>query len=209
MGDAINLDKNVLREMYLSGCIGIKFGVESGSPVVLASLGKPVNLDKVKNIVKWCRYYRIKTHATFSLGLFTDTEETLIETVEFIKHLDVDTIQVSISTPFPGTEFYDKAKNENLIRTEMWEKYDGKVSEVYNHPKLDWEYVEKMRKEILRKWIFWRLSSINWVRKQISLFFRILKGLGIGFVLQQIYSIILDEMLNRNEKNKKCDCVNP
>jgi len=202
MGDAININKRVMEKMSEAGCIGIKFGVESGSERVLKYLGKPVDLKKVRQIVRWCEYYKIKTHATFSLGLYNDDKESIEETKKFIYSLNVDTIQLSISTPFPGTEFYKKAEEDGFLRTKEWGKYDGKASEVYTHPKLEWKYVEQERKEILRNWLFYRLLSFSWIKRQFFYFFRLLNGLGLVFILKQVLSVVIDEKLSPKHKEK-------
>ncbi len=194
MGDAINPDEALIELMAESGCIGMKFGVESGSARVLKNLGKPVNLDKVKKIARWCARWGIKTHATFSLGLFGDDSESVRETVDFMRKLDVDTIQLSISTPFPGTEFYRKSEEGGYLRTKNWQLYDGKASEVFSHPALDWETVERLKSAGMRKWILSKIFSPSWVKRQLRYFFRLLNGLGIRFVIGQIFSIAIDEV---------------
>ena len=44
-----------------------------------------------------------------------ETRESIRKTIDFAKKLDNETIQVSIAHPYPGTEFYDYAKKNNLI----------------------------------------------------------------------------------------------
>ncbi len=200
MGDAINLTEDTVKLMAQSGCIGIKFGVESGSPRMLASLGKPVNLEKVKQVIEWCARYRIKTHATFSLGLYGDDMESIKETLTFMHSMDSDTIQVSICTPFPGTKFFELAKQDGCLKTQVWEKYDGKASDVVSYPGIDWQAVEKLRHHALRRWFMAKLLSWRWVSKQAYYFFRILAGLGIPFFVKQIVSIYRDEVLTAQWK---------
>jgi radical SAM superfamily enzyme YgiQ (UPF0313 family) len=48
-----------------------------------------------------------------------ETRDTLRNTIDFAKRLDVETIQVSIAHAFPGTEFYDFAKKNNLVQINM------------------------------------------------------------------------------------------
>src|SRR5260370_22164639 len=51
----------------------------------------------------------------FIIGLPGETRDTIRRTIDFAKRLDTDTIQVSIAHPYPGTEFYDYVKKNNLI----------------------------------------------------------------------------------------------
>ncbi|MBD3272629.1 MAG: radical SAM protein, partial [Elusimicrobia bacterium] len=145
MGDAINLDEEVIALMARSGCIGIKFGVETGSEKIIKNLGKPINLQKIVHIARWCGERGIKTHATFTIGLYGDDMDTIAETLLFMHRLDVDTIQLSICTPFPGTRFFQNADARGLLRTKQWQLYDGKASEIIQHPHINWEQVERVR----------------------------------------------------------------
>jgi radical SAM superfamily enzyme YgiQ (UPF0313 family) len=53
--------------------------------------------------VNLCKKFGIKTHATFCFGLLGETKDSMIQTLIFAKSLDVDSIQFSIATPYPGT----------------------------------------------------------------------------------------------------------
>jgi len=195
MGDAMNLSRALVEKMAASGCVGIKFGVESGSPRVLKKLGKPLDLAKVRQVVDWCGASRIRTHATFSLGLPEDDMESLRETLEFLEGFNADSIQVSICTPFPGTRFFKKAEAEKLLKTTDWEKYDGKASDVLQHPRVDLGAVEQLRARAIRRWLLRRALSPAWVFKQVYYFFRILRGLGPAFIFSQLRSVIEEEFL--------------
>ena len=54
-------------------------------------------------------------HGDFIVGLPGETRESIRKTIDFAKKLDNETIQVSIAHPYPGTEFYDYAKKNDLI----------------------------------------------------------------------------------------------
>jgi len=58
-------------------------------------------------------------HGDFIVGLPGETRETLRNTIDFAKRLDTETIQVSIAHAYPGTEFYDYAKENNLVQINM------------------------------------------------------------------------------------------
>ena len=193
MGDAINLSEELVGLMAQSGCVGIKFGVETGSPRMIQQLGKPVDLAMVNNVVRWCAAHKIKTHATFSLGLLGEDAQSAEETLAYLEGLDVDTIQVSICTPFPGTGFFAAAEKEGLLKTRDWEKYDGKASEVIRHKHLDLDKAEAMRARAMKRWLIKRLLSPVWVARQAWYFFRVLRGLGPSFLLGQALSLLREE----------------
>jgi radical SAM superfamily enzyme YgiQ (UPF0313 family) len=195
MGDAVNLSRELVEKMAASGCVGIKFGVESGSPRVLKSLGKPLDLEKARQVTDWCGAVGIRTHATFSLGLPEDDMESLLETLKFLEDFNADSIQVSICTPFPGTRFFRKAEAEKLLKTVDWEKYDGKAGDVLKHPRVDLGAVEKLRVRAVRRWLLRRLVSPSWLAKQVRYSFRLLRGLGPAFIWSQLRSVVEEQFL--------------
>ncbi len=197
MGDAINLDDEVLKTMAESGCVGLKFGVESGSPKIVKTIGKPVNLNRVKEVAQLCAKYSIKSHATFSIGLLGDDRDSINETINFAKELDVDTIQVSICTPYPGTEFFKRARGLNLIRTTEWEKYDGKVTEVLEPQNLSWQEIEDLKTKFLKDWSYTKITTPSWVIRQIKYLLRWMRGIGFIFFIRQLIFVWIDELERR------------
>ena len=91
--------------------------------------------------------------------------DTLRKTIDFAKRVDAETIQVSIAHAFPGTEFYDYAKKNNLVtinmaddeghqlpnviypgildRAELVDWVERFYGEYYFRPKADWRIVRK------------------------------------------------------------------
>ena len=63
-----------------------------------------------------CKKLGLVIHGDFCIvGLPGETRDSIRKTIEFAKRLDNETIQVSIAHPYPGTEFYDYARKNNLI----------------------------------------------------------------------------------------------
>ena len=52
------------------------------------------------------------------------------KTLEFAKELNVDSVQFSITTPFPGTRYYYELKEKGLLATEDWGRSNGALSSV-------------------------------------------------------------------------------
>ncbi len=190
MADAINLDKETLKLMKQAGCIGVKFGLESLSPKVLAMINKPVSMEKAKIAAKYCAQYKIRSHAAFAAGLLNEDINSLNETLTGIKTLDVDTIQVSFAVPFPGTGFYDLAKSKGFIDGEFWEDYDGRRKQVLKYPLLDEKMFKQYKSKLYRYWLINRLLQPAWVLRQIFYLKRYIKGQGIKRIMEQIINII-------------------
>ena len=56
----------VIEEKAGGGLETFRFGVESGSQKIVDSIGKNLDLKKVKDCIKWCNDLNIKTHMTHS-----------------------------------------------------------------------------------------------------------------------------------------------
>lgn len=191
MGDAMFIDYGTLEKMKKAGCIGMKFGVESADPEILKRIGKPLNLERVKQITKWCRELGISTHATYCLGLPGESKTTIMNTLRFMQKLDTDTSQVSKAVPYPGTPFYKWVKEYDYLLTNDLRHYDGTTNAILNYPQLSNEdldrWFEKFSKMVSRKKIWKYLFS---PRESFSLATGIYKQKGIQGLLRSIRTFV-------------------
>jgi radical SAM superfamily enzyme YgiQ (UPF0313 family) len=54
-------------------------------------------------------------HGTFMVGLPGESQASIEASIRFACELDPDTIQVSLATPYPGTEFYDFCREKGYL----------------------------------------------------------------------------------------------
>ena len=106
-------------------------------------------------------------HGDYIIGLPGETRETIRKTIDFAKRMDTDTIQVSIAHPYPGTEFYDYAKKNDLLTIDALTDEAGHQLPVVIYPGLDRaelvDWVERFYGEyFFRARVIWRI-----VRKAI------------------------------------------
>lgn len=110
------LDRKMLWLMKRAGCHTIIFGVESANEKILKDYSKDYTLKKVMDTFRTCRELKIKTVATFILGLPEETLDSCLRTIKFAKEIDCDYASFNIAVPRPGTPLRDKAIGEGLIR---------------------------------------------------------------------------------------------
>jgi radical SAM superfamily enzyme YgiQ (UPF0313 family) len=67
-------------------------------------------MDEMRRFTKDCQQAGIVIHGTFILGLPVETKQSIENTINFAKELDVFSLQVSLAAPYPGTELYEQAK---------------------------------------------------------------------------------------------------
>lgn len=97
------VDYELLSHMKKAGCVGIYFGVESGSQEIIDKLWKKISKKQVIEAFANCQKLRIATVAFFMLGTPWETEETIRETIDFAKELKSTVSAFLYATPYPGT----------------------------------------------------------------------------------------------------------
>jgi radical SAM superfamily enzyme YgiQ (UPF0313 family) len=101
--------------MKEAGCRLLIVGYESGDPQILKNIKKGATIDMAERFTANCKKLGLVIHGDFIVGLPGETRESIRKTIDFAKKLDNETIQVSIAHPYPGTEFYDYARKNDLI----------------------------------------------------------------------------------------------
>jgi anaerobic magnesium-protoporphyrin IX monomethyl ester cyclase len=110
------LDREVLSKMRASGCYKLTFGIETASPNTQKFIRKEhIDLDKSKELIRYCNKIGIWTHSTFIVGFPYEKEWDIERTIDYAVHCGVDMATFFIATPYPGTEMYDIYKSENLL----------------------------------------------------------------------------------------------
>jgi len=115
----VTTDYETLKAMKDAGCRLLIVGYESGDEQILRNIKKGATIDMARRFTENCHKLGLVIHGDFIVGLPGETRDTLRNTIDFAKRLDVETIQVSIAHAFPGTEFYDFAKKNNLVQINM------------------------------------------------------------------------------------------
>ncbi|MFH2141336.1 MAG: radical SAM protein [Bacteroidota bacterium] len=144
MGNAtVDIAENTeyLKMASEAGCKLLFLGIEADDEDALKEMNKMVNLrlkvENYQNAIKKIHKQGIAVMAGLIFGLDSDNMQNIEERVSFIKKSDLDAVQMSILTPFPGTRVYTKYTEENRIFRnnfpDDWERYDG--LELVYHPK--------------------------------------------------------------------------
>ena len=111
-----SLDEELLGLIRATGCTRLSLGVESGDPDTLRRIiRKPLKLDRVDRLVATCRDLGIATTAFFVVGLPGETTEAMKRSLEYAERLAVDSVCISIASPFPGTEIYDECREKGYL----------------------------------------------------------------------------------------------
>ena len=157
-----------LKAMKEAGCRLLIVGYESGDPQILKNIKKGATVERARDFTRDCSKLGLVVHGDFILGLPGETEASIRNTINFAKSLDVETIQVSIAHAFPGTEFYDFAKQHGYITNDakMVDEGGHQLAHI-EYPGLPTEYVLEMVHRFYDEYYFRPKAAFRVVWKAI------------------------------------------
>ena len=119
--------KESLEMVKKAGCVKICFGFESGSVRILNLLKKrKFTVENNLKAIALCKEVGVKIFGCFMIGTPTETKKEIQETINFIKDNTLDSVNVQITKPYPGTELWDMCQQMGLIKEGFsWDKYDS------------------------------------------------------------------------------------
>jgi len=111
----VTTDYETLKAMREAGCRLLIVGYESGDAQILKNIKKGATVERARQFTKDCRKLGLVIHGDFIMGLPGETRDTVRNTINFAKELDVETIQVSVAHAYPGTELFDYAVKNGFM----------------------------------------------------------------------------------------------
>ena len=95
--------------MYQAGFRWILVGFESGAPRILTNINKKASLADNTRCVETARRHGLKVKALMSIGHPGESEDTCLQTHQWLLETAPDDFDVTIITTYPGTPYYDEA----------------------------------------------------------------------------------------------------
>ena len=149
-----NCDYETLKVMRDAGLRHMVVGYESGNEQILKNIKKGVTKEQAIQFTKDSKKLGISIHGAFIMGLPGETRETIRETIEYAKQLDLDSIQASLASPYPGTEFYNLCKENGWISSDSFLDDSGHQKCVINYPHLSNSEIFNSVEEFYDKFYF-------------------------------------------------------
>jgi len=146
------LEEEMLRKMKEAGCAQISTGVESGNQEVLDRVGKGTILEQYVEAYQLLKKIGFETRGSFILGLPYENVETMRNTIDFAKKLQLDRAFFNICTPYPGTPLFEMAeKGEGLsLLTQSWKDFKRwgdaviELEDVSRDELMEWQRIAMM-----------------------------------------------------------------
>jgi radical SAM superfamily enzyme YgiQ (UPF0313 family) len=115
-GDVI--DEEVIDALAAAGTRFVSYAIETASPRLQKLIRKNLDLGKVFRAIEHTAKAGIITRGFFMLGFPTETEEEVLQTVEFAKSSALTGAAFFSVVYFPGTELYRLAREMGYFRDE-------------------------------------------------------------------------------------------
>jgi anaerobic magnesium-protoporphyrin IX monomethyl ester cyclase len=149
--DIIVKHEDMVQLMAEAGLRGYFIGFESGSDRVLRFIRKGTTRAQNLEAARICRKYGIAIWANYMLGLPTETEEEIKETISMLKEMDPDYYSPAFYTPHPGSDLYDYCQEHGLSLLTDHDSYRRNPDEVkikgHDYQFLKWALEESRRRK--------------------------------------------------------------
>lgn len=129
------VDPALLATMAASGCIEVKYGMESGSESLLRAMRKNTTRAKIRAAVHATADAGIAAKAFIIHGFPGENEQTTDETISLLTELAPGIARVSLFrfVPLPGTQVYEQPEQYGIRGTHLQPGWDGDWSAFHIH----------------------------------------------------------------------------
>jgi anaerobic magnesium-protoporphyrin IX monomethyl ester cyclase len=117
------LKEDMVSALAESGAETVWVGAESGSQKILDAMEKGITVNQIHDAAHLLKEHRIKTGLFLQFGYLGETKKDIDATIGMVLKLMPDEIGISVSYPLPGTEFYEKVRNQ-LAEKQNWKDSD-------------------------------------------------------------------------------------
>ncbi|HBT86433.1 MAG TPA: hypothetical protein DEB12_11085 [Porphyromonadaceae bacterium] len=119
----VTLEYETMLLMKKAGCSLVVVGYESGSQKILDGMHKGITLEQSMKFNNAAKKAHMRVHGCFMVGNPGETQETMMETLEFSKKLRMDTVQYFPLIVYPGTEAWAWAKQNDFITAKNYDEW--------------------------------------------------------------------------------------
>lgn len=156
MTTVIDLDRELLGLMKEAGCDQIRFGVEAYSARIRKQVIKRNFPNrKTREVFGQCKELGIRTFAYNIMANPSETREEMIQTLQFNAELETEGIRPSLGQPYPGTTYYDIARDLGLIDEERRQRLHSYLYE----STLKWSEEERLWIDKMRSLYWWWMNA--------------------------------------------------
>ena len=166
----------MVRNMKGAGCNRVSVGVESGSDEILEIMNKRLTREKIKGATSILNKNRLFWTAYFMMGLPTETEAQMLNTLEFMRELRPPYAAIGIYKPYPGTKLFSIAEQHGLVSSDVTNEHFLTTNPVdyflVNPPKrsvhISSERLDSLSSNIEKEFEKWNRRFVNMARRGMA-----------------------------------------
>jgi radical SAM superfamily enzyme YgiQ (UPF0313 family) len=161
----IAYDDRLLKAAAASGCRGLFIGLESLSQDNLSNWHKKTNkASEFEWAIGKLHQHGIGVVPGIVFGYDGDTPAIFDQTLEFLLRTNVDALQATILTPFPGTPLHQEMEQQGRITDRNWAHYDfGHV--VFEPKQMSAATLKAGHDRVLTQFYSWKNSAGRFLRE--------------------------------------------
>lgn len=188
-----NVDKEAIDLMVKAGLYRICLPIESGSKNTLNFIGKPVDLDAAKKMIKYCNKLGLYTYGNILIGFPFEKKEDIEESISWAFGTDFDMVHFLIAEPYNGAKMFDIYAKNNWIdledrvdfnlrefRTEFFSLKE--LNEIRNKAQLRYflkKILQFLNPIVLARNGLPKINSLPKLKYSIRIIFRVMTGTSI------------------------------
>lgn len=118
------LKEDTIDALAESGLEEVWVGAESASQKILDAMDKGTKVEEIYEATRLLKSKKIKVAFFLQFGYLDENQEDIQKTIAMVKELKPNNIGISISYPLPGTKFYEKVKDDLLLKSNWTDSDD-------------------------------------------------------------------------------------
>ena len=137
------IDEETATLMRRAGCWIVSLGIESANNNILKIAKKNTTVDQIDKSIKIFKKAGIQIIGYFMFGLPAETKESINRTISFARKSKIDYCYFYIATPYPGTEFFRLAVDNQWLTSKTWNRFFNGDADVIEYPNLTSKELKK------------------------------------------------------------------
>lgn len=122
--DTIVRYPHLVDKMAEAGFRQVFLGIESVHQQTLDAIGKRTSVEQAKRAVQMLHDRGISIFGSIIIGFPGETRRMVRENLLFAGELDLDQVQFTSITAFPGTPYFDEVTEKGWVATKDWRRYN-------------------------------------------------------------------------------------
>ncbi len=129
----VNLvSKELLHAMKDANCQLINFGIESANQGILNAMTKGTTVQQNAVAIRMAKEAGLSVTVSLVLGYPGETDETIHQTIDFIRRTEPDDLYLFLATPFPSTQLRDAVGALGWKMSQDWNSYEMQTASFEN-----------------------------------------------------------------------------